>query len=148
MNEVAFDFSSGIAPLAVRAGALSAGRDARAPGMPALRECSVCDELKPAKEFRAVVGRIRTEACGECCDLRDEVTGGADALGHAAVAAFCLRVANKRFEKFQSAKNDGRLPVNLARSLRSGAPLFPQDKAAPNFSGKEKSALAKDPKEY
>jgi len=70
-----------------------------------------------------------------------------------------LRVAVKRFEKFQSSKNDGRPPVDSARSLRSDAPLFSKDhalpngratapNAAPNFNGKEKSALAKNPKEY
>ncbi len=40
-------------------------------------------------------------------------------LGHTAIAEFCLRLAKKRFEK-----------------------------AAPNFSGKETSALERDPKEY
>jgi hypothetical protein len=145
MNEVAFDLSSAALSPPLRSGycpePASAGEN--------LRECSICDQPKPAKEFRAVIGRITTEACGECCDLRDEISGISDPMGPAAIAAFCSRVAIKRFEKFQSTKIDGRPPVNLARSAAQRiAPSFSRDKAAPTFSGKEKSALAKDPKEY
>lgn len=122
--------------------------DARATA-PELRECPVCDRAKPASGFRPVVGRVTTEACGDCCDLRDAANGASDPLGHAAIAGFCLRVAVKRFQKFQSTKIDGRPPVNLVRSAAQRiAPSFSQDKAAPTFSGKEKSALAKDPKDY
>lgn len=90
----------------------------------AMRECSICGQPKPATDFRQVIGRITTEACGDCCDRRDEVDNLRDPLGPAAVAEFCLLVAMKRFER---------------RTM-----LLPRN----GSQQKEKSALAKDPSKY
>lgn len=99
----------------------------------ALRECSICELPKPAAEFRQVIGRTTTEACGECCDRRDQADNSRDPLGPAAVAEFCLRVAMKRSQKA------------LAHA-RATAPtmLLPRN----GSQKKEKSALPRDPKEY
>ncbi|SRR6266567_4864390 len=112
----------------------------RMPALPTgeLRECSICDQAKLAKGFRKVIGRITTEACGDCCDLRDEVSK-VDPLGPTAIAEFCLRVATKRFRRleFRLQTASGRLKSELRTKV-----------TAPQPTNKEKSALAKDPKEY
>src|SRR5260370_31886550 len=110
---------------------------ATAGGTDKLRECSICDEMKPAAGFRQVLGRITTEACGQCCDRRDEADSSQQTaasrteITREAVAEFCLRLATKRFER-------------QARPLPQAVLTI----SAPNLSGKEKSALAKSPQEY
>ena len=102
-------------------------------------DCFACDELKPAAGFRQVIGRITTEACGECCDRRDEADSSQQTAAsrtevtREAITEFCRRVAVKRFER-----QDRPLSQAVLTSFQ----------AAPNFIGKEKSALARDPKEY
>lgn len=104
----------------------------RGRGASASRECSVCELPKPAASFRQVIGRVTTEACASCCDLRDEVSGAPDPLGPAAIAEFCLRVATKRFDALAHARA-------TARTM-----LLPRN----GSQKKKESALAKDPKEY
>jgi len=87
--------------------------------------------------------------CPGCLPRYRSVRSDRDPLGPTAIAEFCLRVAKKRFERFQSTKIDGSTSCEAGRVARLAARHFlPEEKAAPNFIGKEKSALAKDPKEY
>ncbi len=125
---------------------------ATAPGS-VTRECSICESAKSARTFRSVIGRITTEACGECCDLRDEVSGAArDPFSRTAIAEFCLRVAMKRARRFlpqESSSPNGR---GIKGEGASAAAVTPHPVPLPMGEGanapKEKSALAKDPKEY
>jgi hypothetical protein len=158
----------------VREGSKKCGAlaDARA-NAPEVRECSICELPKPAELFRPIVGRTTTEACGECAELRDGPIPIEPAPKRwrrpraSLVEEFCLRVAMKRAarvnQKFQSAQNDGNYssyePGGVARLA---APHFSTQEEAPDSAAndfpmvtapqpgqqKEKSALAKDPKEY
>jgi hypothetical protein len=97
--------------------------------LPAVRECSICEELKPASEFRQVIGRVTTEACASCCDRREEAVehkGGTlpTRLRGPELKEFCRRVALKRFERA------GR--IGQIRPIQK----------------KGESALAKSPEEY
>lgn len=118
-------------------------------GSDTLRECSICERAMPAEQFRAVVGRITTEACGDCCDRRESFEFPVSSFG---LKEFCLRVAEKRFRRtrpltqavltrYHSTKIEG--------SSLCGGPVGDSRSAGFLNNGKKgESALAKSPEEY